>query len=275
MMGGIKRFAILCFILLAIDASVVDVPFLIRNRCIRAFVDNAGHFISALISWLMVRSVNGFLFADKLVWMESLVCGMISSLTDVDHFIQAMSTSLVDATSLPFRPFMHCSSLALLIVIVTLLSSLIFGIWWLHSLSFIAFVAWTTHHLRDGLRRGIWFWPLGSTKAIDYKLYLLCILLLPIVTSYLFDLTGALVLSTNNNGPSKRRSLEFSKNRRKNSSLEKDMEASTTLLSQNEIVWHLCTVIFVSNTSMYFLKIVTNKMWSNLSLSLWQQHSLV
>ena len=235
-MGGIKYFTILCFILLAIDASVLDVPFIIRNRCVRAFVDNAGHFATAVISWLMVRSVNGFFLADKLVWMESLVCGIISSLTDVDHFIQAMSTSLLDATSLPTRPFMHCSSLALVIVVVILLSSLILGVWWLHSLSFIALVAWTTHHLRDGLRRGIWFWPLGSTKAIDYKLYLLCILLLPIMTSYLFDLTGALVLSTNNNGTSKRRFLEFSKNRRKASSLEKDMEASATLLSQTEVV---------------------------------------
>lgn len=33
-------------------------------------------------------------------------------------------------------------------------------------------VAWTTHHLRDGLRRGIWIAPFGHTSPLPVWLYL-------------------------------------------------------------------------------------------------------
>jgi len=33
-------------------------------------------------------------------------------------------------------------------------------------------VAWTTHHLRDGLRRGLWIAPFGHTPALPKWLYL-------------------------------------------------------------------------------------------------------
>lgn len=38
----------------------------------------------------------------------------------------------------------------------------------------VCFVAITlmSHQLRDGMRLGLWFWPLGSTPPIPYLLYL-------------------------------------------------------------------------------------------------------
>jgi hypothetical protein len=35
--------------------------------------------------------------------------------------------------------------------------------------------------LRDGYRRGLWFWPFGSTPAIPYTIYLFLELILPFV----------------------------------------------------------------------------------------------
>lgn len=40
-----------------------------------------------------------------------------------------------------------------------------------------------THHLRDGVRRGLWFWPMNSTPVLPYWIYLLVIMLLPMLTS--------------------------------------------------------------------------------------------
>ena len=38
----------------------------------------------------------------------------------------------------------------------------------------------TSHHLRDGDRRGLWVVPYGSTPPIPHKLYVLLVLMLPI-----------------------------------------------------------------------------------------------
>jgi len=41
-------------------------------------------------------------------------------------------------------------------------------------------VAWTTHHLRDGLRRGIWISPFGHTLPLPKWLYLTAITAVPL-----------------------------------------------------------------------------------------------
>ncbi|TYZ60549.1 hypothetical protein PybrP1_010486 [[Pythium] brassicae (nom. inval.)] len=98
-----------------------------------------------------------------------------AALLDVDHFIEG-GFSIDGATHLKHRPFGHAvtfiGALALLVhacsprdvrarrvsfVVVTLLS----------------------HQLRDGMRLGLWFWPLGSTPPIEYLLYLMLELVLP------------------------------------------------------------------------------------------------
>ena len=40
-------------------------------------------------------------------------------------------------------------------------------------------VAVISHHLRDGNRRGLWFWPFGSTPPLPYWLYISCTVALP------------------------------------------------------------------------------------------------
>lgn len=41
----------------------------------------------------------------------------------------------------------------------------------LRRVSFVV-VTLLSHQLRDGMRLGLWFWPLGSTPPIEYLLYL-------------------------------------------------------------------------------------------------------
>ena len=50
---------------------------------------------------------------------------------------------------------------------------------YLQSLPYLFAVAIISHHLRDGHRRGLWFWPIGSTPAIPYWLYVVCIVAFP------------------------------------------------------------------------------------------------
>ena len=38
--------------------------------------------------------------------------------------------------------------------------------------------SWTSHQLRDGIRRGIWFYPLISTPPIPYPLYLVSLIVI-------------------------------------------------------------------------------------------------
>jgi len=41
-------------------------------------------------------------------------------------------------------------------------------------------VAWSTHHLRDGLRRGIWIAPFGHTPPLPNWLYLVATVAIPL-----------------------------------------------------------------------------------------------
>ena len=50
---------------------------------------------------------------------------------------------------------------------------------YLQSLPYLFAVAVISHHLRDGYRRGLWFWPLGSTPPLPYWLYIVCTMALP------------------------------------------------------------------------------------------------
>ena len=50
---------------------------------------------------------------------------------------------------------------------------------------YLVTVSVVSHHIRDGHRRGLWFWPIGSTKPIPYGLYLVIITIFPALISIL------------------------------------------------------------------------------------------
>ena len=51
----------------------------------------------------------------------------------------------------------------------------------LQSLPYLFTVGVISHHLHDGNRRGLCFWPLGSTPPLPYWIYICCIVALPFI----------------------------------------------------------------------------------------------
>jgi len=99
------------------------------------------------------------------------------------------------ALSLEKRPLLHNSTLMLVISFCPVV------ICWFVCSSKISFrtavillcwiftVAWTTHHLRDGLRHGLWIAPFGHTPPLPNWLYLVATTAVPL-TVRTFTLMG-------------------------------------------------------------------------------------
>ncbi|XP_078577365.1 transmembrane protein 267-like [Branchiostoma floridae x Branchiostoma japonicum] len=145
-----------------------------HHTLLRALTDNSAHGLVGLWSWGIVCGAR-----TRHNILQTLLCGLLASLVDADHFIAARSLQLKDALTLPARPPFHATSLLL---------STAFTIWvllkimdWkaLHLLPWICTVAWLSHHIRDGTRRGLWFPPIGSTPPIPDWMYIGLIVLLP------------------------------------------------------------------------------------------------
>lgn len=83
-----------------------------------------------------------------------------------------------DALQLNRRPFLHATTIVFIL-------GPILQVWFAQNISFLRslpymfVVAVISHHLRDGNRRGLWFWPFGSTPPLPYWLYISCIVALP------------------------------------------------------------------------------------------------
>ena len=83
-----------------------------------------------------------------------------------------------DALHLNRRPFLHATTIVFIL-------APILQVWFAQNISFLRslpymfVVAVISHHLRDGNRRGLWFWPFGSTPPVPYWLYISCTVALP------------------------------------------------------------------------------------------------
>uniref|UniRef100_A0A7G3AFZ1 Transmembrane protein 267 n=1 Tax=Lutzomyia longipalpis TaxID=7200 RepID=A0A7G3AFZ1_LUTLO len=153
----------------------------------KALVDNTTHGLVGLICGFILVGP----FRERLTTCEAhsmlLVAYLVASGIDADHFLEARSFKLTDALNLPKRPFLHCSTIPLVIFTLLLMTlkfskSLIACLW----LS-VFFLAFATHHLRDSIRRGHWFYPLGSVNPTPYPIYLIGSILLPHFMVYLIS----------------------------------------------------------------------------------------
>ncbi|KAK2717183.1 hypothetical protein QYM36_007332 [Artemia franciscana] len=148
-----------------------------QNLHLRALTDSCTHFGIAVFSWMSVelncRQQN---VCTKKCLFESIFCGFLSSAVDLDHFICAASFKLKAAVSLSSRPFLHCTTIPIIVLLVLHMSSRIFFKserlkTLLRDLGWIQAIALVSHHLRDGHRRGIWICPFGSIKY-PYVVYI-------------------------------------------------------------------------------------------------------
>jgi hypothetical protein len=149
----------------------------VSERLARAFLDNSVHSLVGVVSWFIITYPKSNLY-------ELALCGFLASIIDLDHFISAKSLNLIDAISLSSRPFLH-NSLTLLVANCLLLAFVLYCAPERHSLCFLLFVAWFTHHVRDANRRGLWFGPVYTTKPLSDWVYLSIILILPLTMRHM------------------------------------------------------------------------------------------
>ncbi|XP_063237143.1 transmembrane protein 267 [Bacillus rossius redtenbacheri] len=158
------------------------------NQLQRAILDNLTHAVIGFETWYFVTVYCFCKYRLAHELLESFLCGVISSLIDVDHFIAARSLHLKDAVRLESRPFLHCTSALLAACGALLLAGRACGVPGLHRAGCLAAAAVLSHHLRDAARRGLCLWPLGSTAPLPYGVYVGLCASLPLAVAALLSL---------------------------------------------------------------------------------------
>lgn len=92
-----------------------------------------------------------------------------------------------DATHIHYRPFFHNTSLPIALWILMFLISKLTNAPNLIIYAWMMFVSFISHHVRDANRRGLWFWPFGSTQPIPYFWYLAICMALPYFVQYMME----------------------------------------------------------------------------------------
>ncbi|XP_055325218.1 transmembrane protein 267 [Sitodiplosis mosellana] len=168
----------------------------------KAICDNATHaivgFFGGIVLILETNHRAAGIEQIALVVMSVLV----SSFIDIDHFLVAKSMQLSRAISIDRRPFLHFTTipLVLMILIIPLHQ-------WIHSprlnLWLSVFTcAFLCHHTRDATRRGFTLWPFGTTKPLPYFVYIALVMTIPFLSDKWLNIT------TNGGGQYRYRTLE-------------------------------------------------------------------
>ena len=175
--------------------NFVSINLNVKPLYVKALMDNGSHLIIGVLSWIVVCypriDVHGLAGV-----------ALLSSIIDIDHFINAKSFYLVNAISMENRPFLH-NSLLMLIVNCILFSYLVACDRNKSDWSIIFFISWFSHHVRDGNRHGMWFGSIYTTKPFPDGLYLSTIAITPLVLRFfkLFNWFQWYQLIFNNNNP--------------------------------------------------------------------------
>ncbi|KAG8456660.1 hypothetical protein GDO86_002443 [Hymenochirus boettgeri] len=183
---------IFCFV----ADKVQQAAFIQQNDWLRALSDSATHCIIGMWSWAIVIGLR-----KRSDLCEVALAGFFASVIDLDHFFLAGSISLKAATHLQQRPPLHCSTL---IPVVALTLKLLMQLFKLKDswcfLPWMLFISWASHHIRDGVRHGLWICPLGKTAPLPYWLYVSITASLPSVCSLFMYLTGTRQMMTSKHG---------------------------------------------------------------------------
>ncbi|KAH9639463.1 hypothetical protein HF086_000001 [Spodoptera exigua] len=153
----------------------------------RAICDVLVHGGLGFLSSIIFFSIdNNYFSLDYDGTIHIILCTFFSSVIDIDHVFVAKSIYLKDMVNLKHRGIFHCTTFWLALTALLLLYSYIKKKIEVYMLSFMIFIAYITHHLRDGTRRGIWLYPLGSTPPVDKRLYYFILGTFPHICAMLF-----------------------------------------------------------------------------------------
>ncbi|XP_055845553.1 transmembrane protein 267 [Episyrphus balteatus] len=157
---------------------------LTQHPLLRALLDNATHAVIGALSGIAFVVQFYDRTSNLFGWLLIFICFSVSALIDVDHFVEARSWNLEDATNLLRRPFLHCTTIPMMLLVLFVCTaslnyfktSLILG---------VLICAFVTHHTRDAVRRGYWMCPFGQTDPIPHLFYILTTILTPYLMYYL------------------------------------------------------------------------------------------
>ncbi|CAK1592049.1 unnamed protein product [Parnassius mnemosyne] len=151
----------------------------------RAFADSTVHASIGFLSAVQFFS-HEIGLTDQARLYNIAFCTIISSLIDVDHFIAARSFRLKDLTKVKERGIFHCTSYWILLKTVLLIYSHITRRLDIYILTFMLTLAYTSHHVRDANRRGLWLYPFGHTPPFSKYFYIFLLMILPSIFAYLY-----------------------------------------------------------------------------------------
>ncbi|KAL6432297.1 hypothetical protein ACFW04_006736 [Cataglyphis niger] len=159
----------------------------VKNESERALFDNMTHATVGGLTWTLIVVLSRKPLVLNLNSIFS--CFLLASFIDLDHFIEARSWHIHDATHLQKRPFLHCTTVPIILwVLLNFLSKTFHSPSILEHTSWVILASFLSHHIRDGTRRGLWFCPFGSTRPIPYYLYVSLCMFLPYILYWLMNL---------------------------------------------------------------------------------------
>lgn len=182
---------LLQIILVVIVAIVGDclVDLFTSHQLLKCISDNSTHLFIAVISWMFIEELD----FSVILFGSPLLCGMMASFVDLDHFVAARSFTIHEATSLSFRPILHWTTLPVTFFVFLVILALAVHSVKLYKFAWFILTAFGTHHLRDGYRRGIWIHPLPSIPPFPYVIYLIG--LVAIMLSFNFVMYHPLIMN--------------------------------------------------------------------------------
>ncbi|XP_049806020.1 transmembrane protein 267 [Schistocerca nitens] len=148
------------------------------NQLAKSLSDNLTHGVIGFLTWLLV-CVHYAHVSAYVSLAESAACCLAASAIDVDHFVAARSVSLENALQLKSRPFLHCTSIPLLVFGIGVVVGYVLKYSMMKRYSWLLIAALLSHHIRDSTRRGLWLWPCGTTYPLPYYLYVIITVLIP------------------------------------------------------------------------------------------------
>nr|XP_004922189.2 transmembrane protein 267 [Bombyx mori] len=181
------RFKFFLFNFLLVNTTIIG-DYVVFNskysdsQLFRAIADSIVHASIGFLSSLIYFTYNHNTSVP--IHINVFICTFVSSFIDVDHFIAAKSIYLKDALNLNRRGTLHCTTLWILITLPMLLYSIIMRHLNIYTTTLMLILAYSSHHIRDGSRRGLWMYPLGHTEPLNKTVYLFLTITIPNLLGY-------------------------------------------------------------------------------------------
>ncbi|XP_044739131.1 transmembrane protein 267 [Chrysoperla carnea] len=135
-------------------------------------------------------------YTHSLQYFQVILCALIGSFIDLDHFLVAKTIYYREIQNNINRGIFHITTIPIVISVFMLLYAQKFVSDCINIVAWIILTAFLSHHIRDATRRGFLMTPFGSTPRVPYFCYIFLLLILPFLISYGEYLTTRLISKT-------------------------------------------------------------------------------